>query len=142
MATFVMGVTPAEFVAPDKKEGDKVLEVYIGPNGFGKTTKLNNIKNVHFYCDDATRFINNLAMKKERIDVVIMDPPRKGSDASFLNAVLKLKPRKVIYISCDPHTQINDLKHLVKDYKIIYIQPVDMFPQTEHIENIVTLERK
>ena len=81
-------------------------------------------------------------MKKERIDVVIMDPPRKGSDVSFLNAVLKLKPRKVIYISCDPHTQINDLKYLVNDYKIIYIQPVDMFPQTEHIENIVTLERK
>ena len=104
--------------------------------------KLNNIKNVHFYCDDATRFINNLAIKNEHIDVVIMDPPRKGSDASFLKAVLKLKPRKVIYISCDPHTQINDLKYLINDYKIIYIQPVDMFPQTEHIENIVTLERK
>lgn len=104
--------------------------------------KLNNIKNVHFYCDDATRFINNLAIKKERIDVVIMDPPRKGSDSNFLKAVLKLKPRKVIYISCDPHTQINDLKYLINDYKIIYIQPVDMFPQTEHIENIVTLERK
>jgi 23S rRNA (uracil1939-C5)-methyltransferase len=104
--------------------------------------KLNNIKNVHFYNDDATRFINNLAVKKEKIDVVIMDPPRKGSDASFLKAVIKLNPRKVIYISCDPHTQINDLKYLTNDYKITYIQPVDMFPQTEHIENIVTLERR
>lgn len=104
--------------------------------------KLNGIKNVHFYNDDATRFINNLSLKKEKIDVVIMDPPRKGSDAQFLKALIKLKPRKIIYISCDPHTQINDLKYLENDYKIIYIQPVDMFPQTEHIENIVTLERR
>lgn len=104
--------------------------------------KLNNIKNIHFYNDDATRFINNLANKKEKIDVVVMDPPRKGSTESFLKAVLKLKPKKIIYVSCDPHTQVVDLKLLVNDYKITYVQPVDMFPHTQHVENIVCLELK
>ena len=104
--------------------------------------KLNNIKNVHFFCDDATKFINNLAMKKEKIDCVIMDPPRKGSDVAFMNAVLKLMPKKVLYISCNPYTQCEDLKLLYDKYVIKYIQPVDMFPHTASIENIITLERK
>ena len=104
--------------------------------------KLNNIKNIHFYNDDATRFINNLVNKKEKIDCVVMDPPRKGSTESFLKAVLKLRPKKIIYISCDPHTQVVDLKLLVNDYKITYVQPVDMFPHTQHVENIVCMEMK
>ena len=104
--------------------------------------KINNIKNIHFYNDDATRFIINLANKKEHIDVVIMDPPRKGSDEGFLKAVLKLKPKKIIYISCNPQTQVIDLKYLINDYKITYVQPVDMFPQTHHVETVVCLERK
>ena len=104
--------------------------------------QINNIKNIHFYNDDATRFIINLANKKEHIDVVIMDPPRKGSDEGFLKAVLKLKPKKIIYISCNPQTQVIDLKYLINDYKITYVQPVDMFPQTHHVETVVCLERK
>lgn len=104
--------------------------------------KENNIKNIHFYCDDATRFINNLAAKKEHLDVIIMDPPRKGSDEAFLKAVLKIKPKKIIYVSCDPHTQVVDLKHLLNDYKIISVQPVDMFPNTMHVETIVCLVKK
>lgn len=104
--------------------------------------KLNDIKNIHFYNDDATRFIINLANKKERVDCVVLDPPRKGSTEQFLKAVLKLKPNKIIYISCDPHTQVVDLKHLVNDYKITFVQPVDMFPHSGHVENIVCMERK
>ena len=71
-----------------------------------------------------------------------MDPPRKGSDEGFLNSVLKLKPKKIIYISCNPNTQVVDLKYLVNDYEITQVQPVDMFPQTHHVENIVCLEIK
>ena len=71
-----------------------------------------------------------------------MDPPRKGSDEGFLKAVLKLKPKKIIYISCNPQTQVIDLKYLINDYKITYVQPVDMFPQTHHVETVVCLERK
>ncbi len=104
--------------------------------------KINNIKNVSFFNDDASNFIVNLANRKEHMDAIIMDPPRSGSDERFLKAVLKLMPEKIIYISCNPHTQVNDLKLLVDKYEITYIQPVDMFPHTAHVENIVILNRK
>lgn len=104
--------------------------------------KINNIKNISFFNDDASNFIINLANRKEHIDVVIMDPPRSGSDERFLKAVLKLMPEKIIYISCNPQTQVNDLKLLVDKYEIIYIQPVDMFPHTAHVESLVCLKRK
>ncbi len=101
--------------------------------------KNNNIKNVSFFNDDASNFIVNLANRKDHMDVVIMDPPRSGSDERFLKAVLKLLPEKIIYISCNPYTQVTDLKLLVDKYDIKYIQPVDMFPHTAHIETIVLL---
>jgi 23S rRNA (uracil1939-C5)-methyltransferase len=106
-----------------------------------KNAKMNNIKNIHFFCADASDFIKNLAAKKEKIDVIIMDPPRKGSDERFINAVLKLMPKKVIYISCNPHTLVNDLKYFKGAYSIKAIQPVDMFPHTYHIETIVLLQK-
>lgn len=104
--------------------------------------KANNINNVRFICDDASRFMLNCARQKQKIDVVIMDPPRKGSDKVFLDALLKLSPSKVVYISCNPHTQVEDLKMLLNDYIIDKVQPVDMFPHTHHIESIVCLTRK
>ena len=105
--------------------------------------KMNNIKNVHFFCDDASNFMKNMAVKKEKVDVLIMDPPRKGSDERFLNATIKLSPKKIIYISCDPRTQVIDLLTLLNNnYQITAIQPVDMFPHTGHIENIVCLIKK
>ena len=104
--------------------------------------KINNINNVRFICDDATRFMINCARQKQTFDVVIMDPPRKGSDKPFLDALLKLLPEKVVYISCNPHTQVVDLKELLKKYEIKKVQPVDMFPHTHHVENIVLLSRK
>ena len=108
-----------------------------------QNAKMNNIKNVHFFCDDASNFMKNMAVKKEKVDVLIMDPPRKGSDERFLNAAVKLSPKKIVYISCDPRTQVIDLKHLLSNgYQITAIQPVDMFPHTSHIENIVCLIRK
>lgn len=104
--------------------------------------KANNINNVRFICDDASKFMLNCARQKQKIDVVIMDPPRKGSDKIFLDALLKLAPSKVVYISCNPHTQVDDLKMLLNDYIIDKVQPVDMFPHTYHIESIVCLTRK
>lgn len=101
--------------------------------------KANNINNVRFICDDASKFMLNCARQKQKIDVVIMDPPRKGSDKVFLDALLKLAPSKVIYISCNPHTQVDDLKVLLEKYAIDKIQPVDMFPNTYHVETITLL---
>lgn len=105
--------------------------------------KMNNVKNIHFFCDDASNFMKNLAKKKEKVDAVIMDPPRRGSDEKFLNALIALSPKKVIYISCNPKTQVIDLKYLLaNNYQIDIIQPVDMFPHTSHIETVVLLTNK
>lgn len=104
--------------------------------------KVNNVKNISFFCQDATNFIVNMARKKEKIDILIMDPPRSGSTPEFLNAVLNILPKKIVYISCNPYTQVEDLKILLKNYQIMHVQPVDMFPLTSNIENIVMLTNK
>lgn len=107
-----------------------------------RNAKRNNITNVHFYRADAGEFMTELAMKNEKIDAVIMDPPRTGSDEAFLTSVCKLNPEKVVYISCNPETQARDLTTLLAHgYEVKGIQPVDMFPQTNHIENIVLLSK-
>ncbi len=97
---------------------------------------------MEFICDDAGRFMENLSRKNQKVDVVIMDPARAGSDERFLNSLVKLSPKKVIYISCNPYTQKRDIEYLVKNkYKVKDIQPVDMFSHSYHIENIVLLTR-
>ena len=95
-----------------------------------------------FVNDDATKYINNLAANNQKLDVIIMDPPRSGSTVEFLNAVKRIKPRKIVYVSCNPVTQVEDLKQLLSMYNIKHIQGVDMFPHTAHVENIVLLEIK
>lgn len=101
--------------------------------------KINNIKNAHFHQGDATEFMMNMAAKNEKVDVVILDPPRSGSTEEFINAVSELSPKKVIYISCSPETLSRDLKYFItKGYKVDKAVPVDMFPGTSHIE-VVTL---
>lgn len=138
------GVGTIGLIASDKVA--KVISVEIVKDAVSdaiQNAKMNNIKNVHFFCDDASNFMKNMAVKKEKVDVLIMDPPRKGSDERFLNAAVKLSPKKIVYISCDPRTQVIDLKHLLENgYQITAIQPVDMFPHTSHIENIVVLSHK
>ena len=104
--------------------------------------KYNNINNVTFVNDDATKYIVELAQKKEHIDVIIMDPPRSGSTKEFLNAVKQIKPKKIVYVSCNPITQVDDLEHLLNMYEIKSIFGVDMFPHTGHTESVVCLERK
>ena len=87
--------------------------------------------------------MTNLADAGEKIDVVFMDPPRSGSDEAFLQSVCRLSPDKVVYISCDPQTQKRDLAVLrAGGYHVREIQPVDMFPQTAHVETVVLLSHK
>lgn len=104
--------------------------------------KLNNIKNISFFCQDATQFMINMARRKEQLDVLMMDPPRSGSTKEFLDAVIKLSPKRIVYVSCNPYTQVDDLKLLLNNYVIKMIQPVDMFPQTSHVETIVLMSKK
>lgn len=104
--------------------------------------KANNINNVKFYEGDAGEFMEELAETNQKLDTVFMDPPRNGSDEVFLESLVKLAPKNIVYISCNPETQERDLKYLVKKgYAVDKIQPLDMFPQTVHIENIVRLTR-
>lgn len=107
-----------------------------------QNAKRNDIKNVQFYCNDAGKFMVNMAARGEKADVVIMDPPRSGSTEAFLDAVARLAPEKVVYISCGPETQARDIKYLLKrGYRAEGAWPVDMFPMTDEIENICLLKR-
>lgn len=101
--------------------------------------KANNIKNVRFILDDATNFIVKLAKEKYKIDAIVMDPPRTGSTKEFLNSVIMLKPKKVIYVSCGPDTLARDLVVLSKQYDIEDIVCVDMFCWSNHVETITLL---
>ena len=103
--------------------------------------KRNEIKNIRFINDDAGKYMVSLAEQKEKIDVVIMDPPRSGSDEAFLSSVVKLSPKRIVYVSCNPETLARDLKYLVKKgYAVTEATPYDMFPHTAHTEMVVALE--
>ena len=105
--------------------------------------KKNGVKNIQFYCADAGDFMVELAQRKRKIDVVITDPPRAGCSRDFLESVVALSPKRVVYISCNPVTLARDLGYITrKGYKVAKIQPVDMFPFTEHIETVCLLERR
>ena len=106
--------------------------------------KRNCTKNIFFACDDATKFIIEMANEgSEHVDVVMMDPPRAGSTEAFLDAVAKLGPERVVYVSCNPETLARDLAYITKKgYKTVEIQPVDMFPHTAHVETVCKLVKK
>ncbi len=104
---------------------------------------LNGVKNIEFFEDDAGRFMVKAAQSGAQYDVVMMDPPRAGASLEFLKSLVTLAPKKVVYISCNPETQARDLAFLVKNgYRVKKIQPVDMFPHTEHVETVCLLSRK
>ena len=104
--------------------------------------KRNNIKNEQFYNADAGKFMVELAEQNEKVDVVFMDPPRSGSDEAFLSSVVKLAPKKVVYVSCNPETLARDLKYLTRHgYQAVECQPCDMFPFTKHVECVCLLTK-
>lgn len=103
--------------------------------------KINKISNIKFITGKVEEKIPSLC-KKNTIDTIIFDPPRRGLEKSIIDTVCSANIHKVIYISCDPATQVRDVKHFIcNGYVIKKIQPFDMFPQTYHIENVVILER-
>lgn len=105
--------------------------------------KLNGTENIRFYCADAAEFLHEMTENGEKIDVVIMDPPRAGSTPVFLQSVADSAARKIVYVSCNPETLARDVGFLTRrGYKVQKIQPVDMFPHTAHVETVVLLSRK
>ena len=107
-----------------------------------RNAKHNGVNNIEFHANDVSDYMDLMAHNKQSIDVLFMDPPRKGADERFLKSVLTLKPKKIIYISCEPETLARDIKLLSAKYNIESIQPVDMFPQTHHVETVVALSLK
>ncbi|MEX0325756.1 MAG: class I SAM-dependent RNA methyltransferase [Puniceicoccaceae bacterium] len=102
----------------------------------------NKVGNVRFMLGKADAIFDGLSFSPDKT-TVLMDPPRKGSDPAFLEQLLQFGPARVVYVSCGPDTQARDIKALLDGpYTVVDIQPVDLFPQTRHIENIITLERK
>lgn len=107
-----------------------------------QNAKLNGMKNIRFVCADAGAFMLEMAAENERCDVLLMDPPRAGSDEAFLKSAVTLAPEKIVYISCNPETLARDLRFLTQNgYTVKKLQPVDMFPHTNHVECVALLVR-
>ena len=124
------------------RNAKKVISVEINKSAHKnaiENAKRNNIDNIEFICDDAGKFISNY---EGDIDVLIMDPPRSGSDETFLSTVINKRIKKIIYVSCNPETLARDIEFLSSLYEVTYVQPVDMFPHTAHVETIVGLSLK
>ena len=107
-----------------------------------RNASLNNIENAEFIQGDAANIFENVTDLDPSKTAVIIDPPRKGSTPEFLKQLVEFAPKRVVYVSCNPATQARDLVELNKRYKIARVQPFDLFPQTRHLECVITLERK
>ena len=108
-----------------------------------QNAKDNGVGNIWFACGDAGEYMEGLALSGEPWDLVFLDPPRAGASRAFLTALCSLGPKRVVYISCDPETLARDLGILqANHYRVEQIQPVDMFPHTQHIECVVGLVRR
>ncbi|WP_298538528.1 23S rRNA (uracil(1939)-C(5))-methyltransferase RlmD [uncultured Aquimarina sp.] len=135
--------TIAQFVA---KKAKKVIGVEAVPEAIedAKTNaKHNNIDNVEFYVGDMKKvFTSEFITTHGQPEVVITDPPRDGMHKDVVGQLLNISPNKIVYVSCNSATQARDLSLLDSTYKVTKVQPVDMFPQTHHVENVVLLEKR
>ena len=126
------------------KKAKKVYGVEIVPEAIEdarKNAALNEITNVEFEVGEAETVIPNWYKQGITADTLVVDPPRKGCDENLLKTIAAMKPKKVVYVSCNPATLARDLRYLEDNgYKTVEVQPVDMFPQTMHVENVAKLE--
>ncbi|NOR87066.1 MAG: 23S rRNA (uracil(1939)-C(5))-methyltransferase RlmD, partial [Bacteroidales bacterium] len=134
--------TIANFVAGQAK---KVVGVEYVPEAIDDAkanSELNNINNTVFYAGDMAKVLNEEFIRENgRPDVVITDPPRAGMHEKVVKQLIKAAPKRIVYISCNPATQARDLTWMNEHYRVVKVQPIDMFPQTHHVENIVLLEK-
>ncbi|MDR2911500.1 MAG: 23S rRNA (uracil(1939)-C(5))-methyltransferase RlmD [Bacteroidales bacterium] len=134
--------TIANFVARNSK---KVIGIEYVPEAIedAKTnSEFNNIGNTLFFAGDIKNVLNDeFVIKNGKPDIIIIDPPRAGVHADVINTIISILPEKIVYVSCNPATQARDILSMSGKYKTIKIQPVDMFPHTHHVENVVLLEK-
>ncbi len=128
------------------RKAKKVYGIEIVPqaiNNAKENARLNGVKNVEFLVGESEIVIPELYRKGIKADVIVVDPPRKGCDEKLLEVITEMSPEKVVYVSCNPATLARDLKYLSeRGYEVREVQPVDMFPQTSHVETVVLMSRK
>ena len=135
--------TIANFVA---KNASQVIGIEYVPEAIEDAkinSEVNGITNTLFYAGDMKDILNDEFIAQHgRPDIIITDPPRAGMHPDVVETILRAAPRRIVYVSCNPATQARDLALLDKDYRVEAVQPVDMFPHTPHVENVVLLERR
>ena len=135
--------TIANFVA---KKASKVIGIEYVPEAIEDAkvnSQINGLENTLFYAGDMKDILTlDFINEHGRPDVIITDPPRAGMHEDVVNAILFAEPKRIVYVSCNPATQARDLQLLDTKYKVTKVQPVDMFPHTHHVENVVLLELK
>ncbi len=133
----------ALYISKSAKHVTGIEEVEAAIADANKNAKLNSIKNTTFYAGDVKDILTDEFVSKHgKADIVITDPPRVGMHKDVIATLLKLRAPKIIYVSCNPATQARDLDLLSEQYDVMYMQPVDMFPHTHHIENVALLKLK
>jgi len=106
-------------------------------------SEMNGITNTQFFAGDMKEVLTEQFMEKNgRPDVIITDPPRAGMSEDVVRTILLASPLKIVYVSCNPSTQARDILLMSESYIVSAVQPVDMFPHTHHVENVVLLTRK
>ena len=106
-------------------------------------SRLNGIENTLFYAGDMKDILtDDFISEHGRPDVIITDPPRAGMHPDVVKTILNARPQRIVYVSCNPATQARDLQLLDEQYRVAEVQPVDMFPHTPHVENVVLLTLK
>ncbi|MDD2797018.1 MAG: 23S rRNA (uracil(1939)-C(5))-methyltransferase RlmD [Bacteroidales bacterium] len=135
--------TIANFVAAQCKQVIGIEYVPEAIEDAKVNAKLNNIENTQFFAGDMKDLLTEDFIKQYgRPDVIITDPPRAGMHDDVINTILSASPKKIVYVSCNPATQARDLSLLDVKYSVLKVQPVDMFPHTHHVENVVLLEKR
>ena len=135
--------TIANFVAHEARQVIGIEYVPEAIEDARENSRINGIDNTLFYAGDMKDILNrDFIAKHGRPDVIITDPPRAGMHSDVIDVILFAAPKRVVYVSCNPATQARDIQMLDKDYQVTAVQPVDMFPHTQHVENVVLLERR
>lgn len=134
--------TIAQFVAKKAGKVVGVEAVQEAIDAAKANAEANGIVNCSFYCGDMKEIFDDAFISENgNPDIIITDPPRDGMHKSVVETILRIAPEKVVYVSCNSATQARDLALMKSHYKITKVRPVDMFPQTAHVENVVLLER-
>ena len=135
--------TIANFVAHQARQVIGIEYVPEAIEDAKENARINGLNNTLFYAGDMKDILNRDFIDRHgRPDVIITDPPRAGMHTDVVNTILFASPRRIVYVSCNPATQARDLALLDSQYRVVAVQPVDMFPQTHHVENVVLLEKR